>query len=45
MLPDHLNPTSAINTERSVFFEVDDSVLRAENAQMVRWRCCAPNPA
>ena len=31
-LPDHLNPTSAISTERSVFFDFDDSVLRSESA-------------
>ena len=34
-LPDHLNPTSAISTERSVFFEFDDSVLKAEYAPLI----------
>ncbi len=34
-LPDHLNPTSAISTERSVFFEFDDSVLKSEYAPLI----------
>lgn len=34
-LPDHLNPSSAISTERSVFFDFDDSVLRSEYAPLI----------
>ena len=34
-LPEHLNPGSAINQERSVYFEFDDSALKPEYSALI----------